>query len=514
MAQRGFRWKQKPAGDDSAAAPGYPGPMQGENTTNRAWLIAAALVALAGLVLRARAFAPFEISHADEIMQYLEQAKRLATGHGIVPWEYRYGARNGLIAQLLAVPFWLGNQFAPGTLTPMLATRWSFLALTLLALPAAWRLGALTSRAHALAALFVAALWYESVLFSTLLLSEVLATGLIALAAPLLLDAARGRAALRCAGLLLGLGVIVRLQYAPFAAVLVLASLRGDWRAWREVLSGGIGAALIGTASDLGMGRWPFEWVWVNFTYNIGESRAARFGVTGPLEYARLLLLHLGPAAPLILAGAVLAPPRYRPLVWAVLANLVFHSLIGHKEYRFVWLSTLLITVLAAISSVNLANRLAAWRGRRLGAVHLTLLCGLWLVASLAAERQSGGARAMRGGSPIPLAALAGVERGGVCGIALPDQWRAHLVPALLPGETPLYVAAAKVLGGGEAVPAELTAAANALVFPALPAGAQGYREVNCKDNGAVRACLYVRAGNCTPSEYWSYQKALEREDL
>ena len=83
------------------------------------------LIALVGLWLRMRAFSPFEIGYADEIMQYLEQAKRISTGHAIVPWEYRYGARGSLIAQVLAGPWWLGWKLAPGTLTAMLAARYS-----------------------------------------------------------------------------------------------------------------------------------------------------------------------------------------------------------------------------------------------------------------------------------------------------------------------------------------------------------------------------------------------------
>lgn len=484
--------------------------MQGETARSRRWALALGAIVLAALVLRWRAFAPFDISHADEIMQYLEQAKRLATGHGIVPWEYRYGARNGLIAQVLALPWWLGEALAPGTLAPMLAARWSALALTLIALPAAWQLGALTSRRHALIALFVAATWYESVLFSTLLLSEVLATGLIAGGAALLLEGRR----LRWAGLLLALGVVLRLQYAPFVAVLALAALRLDWKAWGQVIAGGLIAAALGAVSDLAMGRAPFAWIWVNFTFNIGESRAARFGANGPFDYATWLLLHLGPAAPLILGGALLAPARYRPLVWALLANLAFHSLIAHKEYRFVWLSTFLITVLAAIASTALVERLLERRGRPMGPLALALLCAAWLAASVAAEAQSGGARTMRGGSPIPLAALDGVRRGGICGIALPDQWRAHLVPALLPGEVPLHVASEAVMATGEPLPPALTGAANALVFPARPAGASSYRAVSCRENGAIRACLYVRPGGCAPAPYWGYQAALEREDL
>ncbi|MBX9644377.1 MAG: hypothetical protein K2W91_09805, partial [Novosphingobium sp.] len=133
--------------------------------------IALAAVVLTALVLRWLAFAPFDISHADEIMQYLEQGKRLVTGEGIVPWESRFGARNSLIPQFLVGPFWLGGQIAPDSLTGMHLARWTFLAATLIALPAAWKLGALSGRRHAWFALLVAAVWYECVLFSTLMLS-------------------------------------------------------------------------------------------------------------------------------------------------------------------------------------------------------------------------------------------------------------------------------------------------------------------------------------------------------
>ncbi len=487
--------------------------MTGETITYRTWLCAA-LIVLAGLVSRALAFAPFDISHADELMQYLEQGQRLATGHGIVPWEYRYGARNELLPQLLALPFWLGNKLAPGTLAGMLGARWLALGLSLIALPAAWRLGALTSRTHALAALFVAAVWYENVLFSTLLLSEVLASAVIALAAALLLADAPSAKALRWAGLLLGLGVLVRLQYAPFAAVLALARLRLDRRAWAQLLMGGLAALIVGGLSDLIAGQVPLRWIWVNLNYNLGQGRAARFGAAGPLEYGRLLLLHLGPAAPVILIGALRAPPRYRPLVLALLVNLLFHSLIAHKEYRFIWLSTWSITVLAAIASVSAAQWLAARRGRTLSPLLLGGLGLLWLAASFAAQAQSGGGRVLRGGAPIPLAAGDAATRPVTCGIAVPDQWRAHLVPALLPREVPLYVAPAEVVERGAALPAGVAQSANVLVFPALPSGAQGYHQLTCRANAVLKACVYVRAGGCLADPNWTYQAALIREDL
>lgn len=485
-----------------------------DQTNPRQTWLCIALVVLAGLIARALAFAPFDISHADELMQYLEQGSRLATGHGIVPWEYRYGARNELIPQMLALPFWLGEKFAPGTLAGMLAARWFYLALTLLALPAAWQLGALTSRAHALAALFIAAVWYENVLFSTLLLSEVLGAALIAMAAALLLADAPSRAALRWAGLLLGLGVILRLQYAPFAAVLALARLRTDWRMWGQVLLGGLAALAIGAVSDLIAGQVPLRWIWVNLSYNMIQGRAARFGVAGPLEYVRLLLVHLGPAALLILTGAALSPARYRPLVLALIANVLFHSLIAHKEYRFIWVSTWSITVLAAIASVSLVQWLAARRGQSMTPWMLAALGLMWLAASFAAERESGGARVLRGGAPIPLAASDAARDASTCGIALPDQWRAHVVPAMLPRDVPLYITPRGVIHQIDPVPAAIIASANVLVFSSRPKGAEAYAERSCRANSVFKACVYVRPGPCSADPASTYQAAIEREDL
>jgi hypothetical protein len=144
----------------------------------------------------------------------------------------------------------------------------------------------------------------------------------------------------------------------------------------------------------------------------------------------------------------------------------------------------------------------------------LLALAGLWLGASVLAQAQSGGARTLRGGSPIPLAALAAVEQGRPCGIALPDQWRAHLVPALLPREVPLFVAPEGVMAKDETLPPGLLASADVLVFPARPKGAEAYRELTCRENGTLKACAYVRPGKCTADPYWTYQAALEREGL
>ena len=476
--------------------------------------LAAAALVLAGIALRALSYSPFDISHADEIMQYLEQAKRIATGSGIVPWEFRFGARNSLIGQILSLPYWIGNAIAPGTLAGMHAVRITAIVMTMAVLPAAWKLGALTSRVHALVALGVVALWYESVLFATLLLSEVIAAGPMLLAAALILAPKPDARALRWAGLLLGIGVALRLQYAPFAAVLCIARLRLDRQAWIWLVQGGLGALVICAASDLIAGQMPLRWIAVNFQYNMIEGRAARFGREGPFAYVTMLLTHLGPLAAPILVAAIFAPARYRPLVFALLATVLFHSLIAHKEYRFIWIAVQAALLLAAITSVSLLERSAKARDMQVTGVGLALLGALWFMMSIAAESYSGGARAMRGGAPIVRAAVAGVAQGPACGIAIPNQWRAHLVTALLPREVPIYVAPDTVMSAIEPLPPGVAASANVLVFPDLPRGAPGFEKRGCEQNAVLRACTYVRKGTCQADPRWTYQAALERETL
>ena len=62
-----------------------------------------AMLCLAAIVARlALSYLLPNVVHADETIQYLEQAYRLVTGHGLVPWEYRIGARSWLLAGAIA----------------------------------------------------------------------------------------------------------------------------------------------------------------------------------------------------------------------------------------------------------------------------------------------------------------------------------------------------------------------------------------------------------------------------
>ncbi|GGB88129.1 hypothetical protein GCM10011494_03040 [Novosphingobium endophyticum] len=483
-------------------------------SNERTWQLAILAIVALAVVLRVHAFSPFDISHADELMQYLEQANRIATGHGIRPWETRYGVRNELIPQLLSLPFWIGHRIAPGTLAGMYLARVTFAALTLIALPAAWRLGALVSRRHALAALFVVAIWWESVLYSNLLLSESLGAAILLLSAAPLLDEKAGVRALRMSGFLLGLGLLVRFQFAPFAAVLFLYA---EWRDRRRILplvTGGIIAAALGAASDLARGAAPFSWVFANFTMNIGEGRAAGFGVSGPFQYLVDYYFHFGAGALIFtLLCVLLAGRRYWPLLCAAVVTVAAHSLIGHKEYRFVWIATLTLLALAAIGSLNLFRFLADRRrpGSGDGPVPLAATLAVWALLSLSSFQITGGYSAFRGGGALSkLAAMAGA-RPDVCRLAVVEAYYAYVAPSIMPRRVPISVAPKGVYEGTRPLPPELVIAADALLAEKRPLGTEQYRQVACLTLPSERPCLYVRPGTCTPDPVYDFQTSLER---
>ncbi len=478
------------------------------------WLIA--LVVVVAIGLRVVAFSPYDISHPDELMQYLEQGNRLVTGHGLVPWEYRYGIRSWLIPQMLAAPLWLGHTLAPGTMLGMYLARVLFAALCALVLPAAWSLGALRSRRHALLALFVAGVWFESVIFGELLLSESLASGFLLLGGGLILREGASTRSQIIAGFLIALGAEARPQYVVFAAVLVVTAVRFDWRRYGPLVLGAVAALLIGVASDLAMQRIPFEWIVRNFQLNIQAGRAAQFGVSSPLTFVRLMLQELGPLAIPIAIGAIFAGARYRPLLFAALANVVVHSMIDHKEYRFVWVSTLVLLILAAIASLDLVDRLIARRASIRPGLAIPLAMAAWLAADGLALASIAHLGPLRVGAPIPKLAGVAAQDPRICGIAMPEHWRGHVVTAMLPRFVPMGLIPQKIVRSKGPLPEGLMAGNNALLDVSRPINAGAYREIECRPMGTIRACLYIRPGGCNAAAglRYGYQMTLIKEDF
>ena len=327
----------------------------------------AAIVLLAAVIRLPLAFWP-NFHHPDETFQYLEPAWRMLGHDGIVSWEWREGMRSWLLPGMMAAPVALGDWIAPGGTGAFILPRLVATLASLSIVVSAFAFGARISRTHALVAGFVAAVWFELVYFAPHTLGEPLATAVILPAVLLLTRAAPSRRDLLGGGALLALAVLFRFQYAPAAATLAIGACWAHRSRVLPVIAGGVAVMAVSAAVDAAHGAVPFSWLAANIGQNLLHDRAAEFGVMPASAYLDCFWL-MWSIAIVPLSFAVFRGWRHAPLLlWAALVNIAFHSLIGHKEYRFIFLSVALLVIVAALGSVDwmlaLRNRPS---GRRLG---------------------------------------------------------------------------------------------------------------------------------------------------
>src|SRR4051812_47329469 len=117
-----------------------------------------ALLLLAMAVRLPLAFWP-NISHNDEIYQYLEPAWRLLGHQGVVTWEWRDGIRSWFLPTLFAGPVALGDWLAPGGWGAFVVPRLAVGLASLSIVVTAWHFGERISRSHAIVGGFAAGAW-------------------------------------------------------------------------------------------------------------------------------------------------------------------------------------------------------------------------------------------------------------------------------------------------------------------------------------------------------------------
>jgi phosphatidylinositol glycan class B len=117
--------------------------------------------------------------------------------------------------------------------------------------------------------------------------------------------------------------------------------------------------------------RWLYDgWVFTPYEYvraNLIENKAAGFGVEPWWFFGGQMLLFLMPPFSLVLVGLLAAAVWYdrrHVLVWATVPFLVGHSLIGHKEVRFLVPITYAVVPMLALAADRLASDASAGLGR------------------------------------------------------------------------------------------------------------------------------------------------------
>jgi GPI mannosyltransferase 3 len=327
---------------------------------------------------------------------------------------------------------------------------------------------------------------------------------------------------------LLATGVLLRFHYGPAVAVIALAALWGQWHArFVPMLVGGLIAAGISGAVDLWAGQLPFAWIIANVRFNIVHDVASQFGVTPPTAYLGGYIESWGWARIPIFLLILPAIRHHRALFWAAILNLAAHSLIGHKEYRFIFLTTAIFVLLSAIGTVDVLG----WLRRRFAprTPLWTALAAIPLWAGVSASLAATPPRNVgwtQFGATLGLMAEAG-RTPGACGVAVERQWfwisGAHV---MLRRDIPIYPEEAidpAVARGGAVLNA--LPGYNLVIGPEpMKARLPGdYRIIACRASGrerdfsayadGARVCLFQRPGPCPAEELENYraQAVLER---
>lgn len=464
----------------------------------RRWRLVAALFTAAIALRLLVAFALPNIHHPDEIFQALEQAHRAAFGFGLVPWEFRDGARSWLLPGMLVGPMLFGEAIDPGgvayrTLPQVLIVLLSS-SVVILAYRWATRIGQL----HAILAAALLCVWFELVYFGGKTLSEVVATTFLFAAVYLCSerDEFRGVRAAMVTGACLGLAFVFRFHLAPALAIAACWYARAEVRGrWLPLAVGATPPLILLAFADWHAWSTPFESVLNNFVANIIDGRSHRYGTSPPLWY----LWEVGrrwniAVVPILLLAIYGARRRALPLLVATL--IVFsHSLIAHKEYRFIYPALVLVLFSAAIGTGEFIAKRTTDSGQTSRHVALVLGCALWITTSLAlAFSDAMRPDWLRGRAGLELVSRAG--RDGSCGIAILESWAWTGGYSSLHRDVPIHLPR-------RSGPTRLnTKAFDMLIAPStwVPPMQLGFKKVQCSTQltySGEDLCLWRRAGAC-----------------
>lgn len=470
----------------------------GGDTGAIGWLFALLVIAFTARLVVAIAFP--SVYFPDETFQYWEQGYRLVFGYGIVPWEYKAGIRTWIVPGAIGGVIWFVNQLGGGPAVWKAAVQvlLSLASLGIVSTAFFWA-RRLSGTGAAVLAAFVAAIWFEFIYFSARPFTEVLAAATLFPSAYLLCAVPNpSRRAQILAGALLGLSLVLRLHLAPAVLVIAVATMRHlSWPKW--LLPAAAATAVVLLAGLLDWVTWgaPFYSFWQNFAINVLEGKAASFG-TNPFFWYLLHYANAWPGFVAIMLGLLVLGLRRSPLLALVpLVILITHSLVDHKEYRFLYPGLPFVMTLASVGAAELfalSTRKLTVAGRRWAFLALAFA---WLITSISLAAQDGfrpNFEHMSG--QIRLFAKAG-SVPQACGLGISGAtWADTPGYVGLARDIPIYFVEQEEAAG-------LSPAFNLYINrrwnlyhhwlePALPAG---FVELDCDGD----FCLAMRPGTCTP---------------
>jgi len=188
-------------------------------------------------------------------------------------------------------------------------------------------------------------------------------------------------------GALFGIAVCLRYQYAPALLLAAIWQFRRSLGLWQWLILGGA-SVLLPFSGVLDAITWgtAFQSIWLNFVRNSVQGVAAAIGTESWYYYLSYFALALTPL-PLFLGLAALGARRFPSLAIAAAVTLIVHSLVPHKEVRFVYLTIAALPILIGLGATDLMRMLAARHGARIIAYGIPLFLCLgagfsWFIAT------------------------------------------------------------------------------------------------------------------------------------
>lgn len=363
-------------------------PGRGLRVTPKLAALALPAILVLGFALRiGTGLSQTHVLFFDETMQYFEQGHRLAFGTGVVPWEYSDGIRSWLLPGLIALAMRTTARFSDDPMLYIGLVRTLCVVLSMVVVLVGFRAGERDGgRMGALVTGGFCAIWFDLIYFAPAVMPEMLAAH-CAIAALFLGEGEHSTRRMFWTGALFGAAVCLRYQYAPALAVAVTWQYRRDPGCWRWLFLGAT-AVLLPFSGVLDAITWgaAFQSIWLNFERNSVEGIATAISTEPTGYYLSYLTIALIPL-PLMLGLAAVGATRFSALAIAAVTTLVMHSLLPHKEVRFVYLAIASAPILIGLGASHVLWRMKARFGSRaitVGACSfLALGAGLsWFIAT------------------------------------------------------------------------------------------------------------------------------------
>jgi hypothetical protein len=298
----------------------------------------------------------------DEVFQSLEQAHRLVFGQGVVPWEFHVGLRSWLIPLFLYGPMAAARFFSGNPLVGLVFIR---VLLVIASLPIVWCGTKWGEKFHRRRGGWIAggltACWPDLWVFAPHPLEEVLAADFLLPAIFLVESAPASLRRVALAGFLLGVCFVLREQLVIAIAIAGIFLCRRDAARWRAgLLAGAVPVLLAGALDWVAWGE-PFRSFYLNVYLNVFRGVAAQeFGASPPAFFAGILCLDWLWTLPVILFLAWRGARKLPVAGVAIVAIIATHSLIAHKEFRFIFPAVALAAPLAGVGLAGIYEQLAA----------------------------------------------------------------------------------------------------------------------------------------------------------